>query len=233
MHISKCTFLTLQSFANDPQYRKGAGKPGVYIWGFSLESNDYSIPTKQATFFPYYVGKTQKCLAARTYEHVCNLKGGSYPVFDVVAAQAAGTLIGNVLWNYQKASKGAAKTVPIAAGPTLPNPIFPELLHFPEGVHAYWRFLTDVDILRQTDWMMKHFCVLFFEVENPTAVQLNKLEKHMGNLVGYDKLITKPYSDPKMNVTVTCKNGKQIDLESYSDLFKCCSTQMASAKFGL
>ena len=60
-------FKTLQDFHNNAIYRKGNGKAGVYVWGFSLEKKDFTVPTSPQMFFPYYVGKHYKDIYSRTH----------------------------------------------------------------------------------------------------------------------------------------------------------------------
>ncbi len=48
------------------------GKPGIYIWGWLDEENN---------FVPYYVGKANN-LAQRLFEHIGKLKGGLYSIYS-------------------------------------------------------------------------------------------------------------------------------------------------------
>jgi hypothetical protein len=220
MRVKQECFKTIKDFHNNPIYRKGNGKPGVYLWGFSLEQEDFTIPSEVDMFFPYYVGKTEGdkgCMYQRAHEHITNLCGGNYSVFDILSCASAGTLIGNVHASYQSVSK---KMKPLI-GPTLPNPSYINLLHFAEGVHRHYQFFNDESIKKQIEWMVKHFCITFFTPENFNKQDIVDLEKYIGNIVGYDKLITKRYSKPDMNVEIigSCKN---IQVLSYPDLFKNC-----------
>lgn len=222
MLLKQTCFLNIKNFSGNPSFRKGNGIPGVYLWGFSLEKADFKNPSTGTNFFPYYVGKSTKCLYSRTYEHICNLMGGGYSIFDIKRAYANGTPIGIVQKNYQKASKIAAGTMPVGGGPALPAPAsYADLLYFPEGPHLSMKYLTDPDIKNQIDWMLKHFCIMFFEPEKNNKTNLESLEKHIGNLVGYDRLITKSYKKPNLKVEVVNKRGN-IALNSYDDLFKNC-----------
>lgn len=111
---------------------------------------------KKEMFFPYYVGKIrvkQGVCIQRAHEHISSLCG-NYSIFNILNCVIAGTLIGDVQEAYQGVSKAAKKTRSIAL--TLPNPSFPDLLHFPEGVHRRTQFFTDKIITSQIDWMIKH-----------------------------------------------------------------------------
>lgn len=226
--IKQSCFLNSKDFSGNPAYRKGNGKPGVYLWGFSLEKGDFQNPSNIKNFFPYYVGVHQKCLYSRTYEHICNLYGGSYSIFDITNANSSGTLIGNIHKAYQKASKAAGSI----GGPILPDALYPDLLHFPEGVHLSMKYLTDYQIKVQVDWMVKHFCIMYFELDEYNKKNLKDLEKHIGNLVGYERLITKPYSKPSVEFEIYDSRGN-IPLKTYDDLFKHCLGSMTSVKFGI
>lgn len=227
--VQQC-FLTLQDFNGKPIYRKGKNNPGVYIWGFSLEQDDYAIPTTTDNFFPYYVGKSEPsgCIYKRVQEHTTELFGGNFSIFNVQAAKTAGTKIGDVHNSYKKISS----TEGIVGGPILPDPTFPELLHFPEGLHRMHTFLNDSEIQNQLDWMMKHFCVIFLRLENdPTKAQCRDLEKYIGNLIGYNRLINKPYAKPEIEVRIS--DYKNLKIENYADLFQSCQGRMKGSKFGI
>jgi len=228
MLIRQTCFQNIRNFTGNPTYRKGNKKPGVYLWGFSLEQGDFQNPSSIQNFFPYYVGKSQKCLYSRTYEHICNLYGGSYSIFDIANANTSGTPIGNI----QKAYQTDSKTAGLIGGPKLPAVSYPDLLHFPEGVHLSLKYLTDSKIIAQADWMMKHFCIMFLELDVYNKKNLEDLEKYIGNLVGYDRLITKPYNKPNIKVDIYDSRGN-IPLKIYDDLFKHCSGSMKSVKFGI
>jgi hypothetical protein len=60
MIVKQECFRTFEDFDKNPKFRKGSNNPGVYMWGFSLEKNDYTIPSSPVKFFPYYVGKVEK-----------------------------------------------------------------------------------------------------------------------------------------------------------------------------
>jgi len=217
-------FKTIKDFSKTPTFRKGNGTCGVYLWGFSLEESDFTIPTTPRNFFPYYVGKiednTKGCMYQRTQEHITSLVGGNLSIFDIKNASAMGTPIGTVHSSYQKASKCAKPSI----GPTLPDPPnFPNLLYFPEGVHRYFDFFTTPIIVNQIDWMVKHFCVTYFTPLGDDKQNIVDLEKFIGNIIGYENLNTKPYSIS--NLTVGIKNNPNdiaIAVNNYDDLFKHC-----------
>jgi hypothetical protein len=77
--IVEC-FKTLKDFKNNAKFRKGNGKAGVYIWGFSLEKEDFTIPSSLDNFFPYYVGKHYRDMYSRTHEHISTLAGGNFSI---------------------------------------------------------------------------------------------------------------------------------------------------------
>lgn len=231
MIIKQECFKTIKDFDKNPKYRKGNGTPGVYLWGFSLEDAIFTIPSKQNMFFPYYVGKIEGkkgCMYQRAHEHISSLTGGNYSIFDILNCRNAGTLIGNIHASYQNVSKYAKPGI----GTTLPDTSFPNLLYFPEGVHRHYQFFTDNSIIQQIDWMIKHFCITFFTLDDPSKNNIEDLEKFIGNIVGYEKLITKPYLKPDIHVEII-DTPTNITVTSYDDLFKHCRGKMTGVKFGL
>ena len=231
MIVEQDCFKTIKDFHGKSVYRKGNGKPGVYLWGFSLETGDFTIPSNKGMFFPYYVGKAEGvkgCMYQRANEHIAFLSGGNYSIFDILSCVSAGTPIGNVHTSYQKVSNSAKPGI----GPALPNPSFPNLLHFPEGIHRLYQFFTDKGITRQIEWMIKHFCITFFTLQNYNKKDIADLEKYFGNIVGYEKLTTKPYTKPNIHVEII-DNPANIVVKSYDDLFKHCRGKMTGQKFGL
>jgi hypothetical protein len=233
MILKQECFKTIKDFDKLPKHRKGNGEPGVYLWGFSLEKQDFTIPSKKEMFFPYYVGKIEGetgCMYQRAHEHISSLCGGNYSIFNILNCVIAGTLIGNVQEAYQGVSKAAKKTRSIA--PTLPNPSFPDLLHFPEGVHRHYQFFTDKMITSQIDWMIKHFCITFLALQNYNKKDIADLEKYVGSIVGYEKLITKRYLKPNIHVQIV-DTPQNVNVESYDDLFKHCRWKMTGVKFGI
>jgi hypothetical protein len=94
-------------------------------------------------------------------------------------------------------------------------------------VHRQYDFFFDTTgvIPKQIDWMLKHFCILYI---NPINVyhskNINDLEKIIGNLIGYDNLITKKYKyipeDLKIEIV---HNSKIAPLEKLEDLFTHCT----------
>jgi hypothetical protein len=223
MQVTIECFKTLRDYKNNPAYRKGNGKAGVYVWGFSLENADFTTPTTVNKFFPYYVGKHYKDMYSRTHEHVTYLSGGNFSIFDVLQCVKDKTKIGTVQKCYQNASNKGG----ISGGPRLPNSQFQNLIYFPEGVHRQYDFFFDTTgvIPKQIDWMLKHFCILYI---NPINVyhskNINDLEKIIGNLIGYDNLITKKYKyipeDLKIEIV---HNSKIAPLEKLEDLFTHCT----------
>ena len=222
MRIHQEWFKTLKDFDQNPKYRKGSNNSGVYMWGFSLEKNDYSVPSNSNMFFPFYVGKVEKqngCLYNRTQEHLGTIMGGNSSIFDFATLSTLSTIIpiGSIHSNYQKISEKAKKTGGI--GPCLPDSDFPYLLHFPEGVHRMLHFTNDPTIKAQIDWMLRHFCITYFRLEHYNKQDVKELEKFIGNLVGYKRLITIPYSNPNLNVEII-DTKSIIDVKLYDDLFK-------------
>lgn len=232
--VKQDCFLTLKDFKENPKFRKGNGGPGVYIWGFSMEGN-YQIPGHINQFVPYYVGKVDKlggCVYQRTQEHLTFLAGGNYPIFDIQTAhRLKNTDFGQIHRMYQKASAQAKKSN--ACGPLLPNPPFHHLLHFPEGIHTMLRFTTDSVIKAQVEWMLKRFCIMYFRPLNYSATDIIDLEKYIGNLVDYNKIITKKYIQiPSIHLEIENSKGN-IVVSDYEHLFKSCLIKMTSAKYGL
>lgn len=229
MNVTQTCFLNIKDFSGRDIFKKGNGKPGVYLWGFSLEEEAFKNPSSIRNFFPYYVGKSQRCMYARTFEHIGSLRGGHYPIFNVKAAHAGGIGVGSVHKLYQ----GASRTAKHVAGPMLPDSAFPSLMYFPEGAHLSLDFLSNPGVRKQVDWMMEHFCITFFELHAYSKKDLVDLEKYIGNLVGYDRLITKSYNKPNISVQVDGHSGSSIQIATYEDLFKRCMGRMMSVKYGL
>ena len=225
IQVEQECFKTLKDFqANPTKYRKGCGGPGVYVWGFSLEKTAYVTPSAVNLFFPYYVGKVEKangCMYQRTQEHFGSLMGGNLSVFDIVSASKHNTPIGKVSKQYQEISKVAKLTCSV--GVKLPDPQFSSLLHFPEGIHRMYQFTTDAAIRNQLDWMLEHFCITYFTVVDYNEFSIQELEKYIGSLIGYDRLITKPFSKPDLKVELVDSNGVTLfDINKQEDLFKHC-----------
>ncbi len=225
IQVKQECFKTLKDFqSNATKYRKGCGGPGVYVWGFSLEKTPYTIPSTVNLFFPYYVGKVEKangCMYQRTQEHFGSLMGGNLSVFDIVSASKNNTPIGKVIKQYQGVSKEAKLTS--REGASLPNPQFPDLLHFPEGIHRMYQFTTDTTIKKQLDWMLEHFCITYFTVVDYNKFSIQELEKYIGSLIGYDRLITKPFTKPDFKVELVDSNGVTLfDINDKKDIYNHC-----------
>lgn len=221
MRVTIECFKTLKYFQNNAHYRKGNGKGGVYIWGFSLEQNDFTAPTTLNNFFSYYVGKHYKDMYSRTHEHVASLSGGNYSVFDILKCSTLlNTSIGIVQKSYQNASKRAKPF----GGALLTDSLYPNLLYFPEGVHCHHNFFCNGIISKQIDWMLRHFCVLYVNpIGSFSSNDIDKLEKKIGQLIGYDKLITKSYNEDLSYFKVEIVNNlNTIHLEKFEDLFSYC-----------
>jgi|GEM_PF-3362007 hypothetical protein len=234
MKINQICFKTLKDFDSNSKYRKSTKNPGVYIWGFSLEKDEYTIPSNHNMFFPYYVGKVERengCMFDRTQNHLAQLMGGNYPIFDILASSTMSSPIGVIHKSYQKVSKKAKTTAGI--GPALPDPSFANLLHFPEGVHRMHHFTADTDIKSQLEWMLKHFCIMYLKLEKYNKKDIIELEKYIGNLINYDFLITKRLqANPNLKVTILNSSGN-INVVKKEDLFLGCRGQMLSSKFGI
>lgn len=224
----KC-FLTLKDFENNPKFRKGNGPGGVYLWGFSMEDNDFSVPTSPNKFFPFYVGKIYDDLYGRTAEHLAYLCGGNYPIFKIRECYNNKTLIGDVL----KAYKSSVKASPNSLGTCLPDSLYPNLLHFPQGIHLSKRYFTDADINSELDWMIKHFCITYFIPEKPNKSDIDQLEKKIGNTIGYNKLITKPYKNPKDFKVEIANEPENVVIDEYNDLFKSCRGTGLGSQIGI
>ena len=216
MQLKQTTFYTIDHFSGKPEYRKGYGPGGVYLWGFSMEENDYLEPTSDKMFFPYYVGKVYDDLYCRTFEHVASLVGGNQAIFDVKMCNSNEIKIGDILNNYKKKSKEQKQN----GGPKLPNMDFPGLLHFPEGIHLSKQFLNDDAIQKQIKWMIKHFCITYFIPIENTKKSIDDLEKRIGTLVNYNRLITKKYNagDWQDQIEIIDEVSNSL-LASYSDIF--------------
>ena len=62
---------------------------------------------------------------------------------------------------------------------------------------------------------------------------ISDLEKYIGNLVGYNKIITKKYNQiPSIHLEIENSKGNFV-VSDYEHLFKSCLTKMTSAKYGL
>lgn len=233
MILNQSPIYTINSFSELPLFRKGFGKSGVYLWGFSMEIDDYKIPSSHEMFFPYYVGKA-KDVYSRTYEHLASLVGGNYPLFDIVNSHNQKLNIGEIINKYQKQSR-IEKEV---GGPLLPNVNFPELLHFPEGIHLFKNFFSNEKLKKQIEWMLKHFCIVYFIPESNVAneISLYDLEKRIGNLVNYNKLITRPYivkEDESHNqISVKDVSGNHL-LQEYRNIFIYARGQIMGQEFGI
>ena len=220
MQVTIECFKTLKVFQNNAKYRKGNGKAGVYVWGFSLEKQDFIVPKSPKMFFPYYVGKNYKDVYSRTHEHIAFLSGGNYSIFDMLQCSTNGTKIGIEHRKYQIASKNSMP----ASGPVLPAPQFQNMLYFPEGVHRQYDFFFNSTISKQIDWMLRHFCILYI---NPNGhysrSDIDNLEKTIGQLIDYERLITKSYKNiPEDFKVEIVYNSKIIPLEKCEDLFTYC-----------
>lgn len=231
MILKQECFKTIKDFSRNSDYRKGTFKPGVYLWGFSLEKEDYTIPSSAEKFFPFYVGKHNSDMYGRTHEHISSLIGGNYSVFDILNCDLFKTKIGTVHRDYQIVSK---KSIP-SSGPILPHKDFPHLLHFPEGINTFYDLhVTKKNLIAdQLDWMIKHFCITYFVPENPNAIDIIDLEKIIGNLIGYEKLITKKYKMPKEYKIEIINAPTNIIVNNANDLFIKCKYKMKSVKFGI
>lgn len=229
LKINQTCLYTIKDFENNPKFRKGKNNPGVYLWGFSLENEDFKIPCSIDNFFPFYVGKVQEkgCLYNRTQEHLASMIGGNMPIFDFNNTIKS---IGKTHREYQKIS--SAKKNNNDVGPLLPNSDFPDLLHFPEGIHRMYEFVTNDIIQLQVDWMVKHFCITFFTLENYDKRDIIDLEKFIGNMVGYDRLITKPYTKPNIEVQIL-DSTEEIIVKKYEDLFVHIRGQIGLSKYGI
>ena len=227
--INQTCFYTLKDFMNDAKYRKGSNNPGVYLWGFSLEEGDFTIPSKIENFMPLYVGKVEQkgCLYTRTQEHLASMIGGNMPIFDF---QNKPSSIGVIHRNYQKVSSLQKRNNLI--GPELPNSNFPDLIHFPEGIHRMFDFVTNDLTQSQVYWMIKNFCITFFTLDNYNKSDLVDLEKFIGNMIGYNNLITKPYKKPNITVQIA-DTSKFISVNSYEDLFVHIRGQIGLSKYGI
>ena len=221
-------FKTLQDFHNNAIYRKGNGKAGVYVWGFSFEKKDFTVPTSPQMFFPYYVGKHYKDIYSRTHEHLAYLSGGNYSIFDILQCSSNGTKIGIEQRKYQTASKNSKP----ASGPVLPTTQFSNMLYFPEGVHRQNDFFFDGIISKQINWMLRHFCILYINpIGNFSSSDIDNLEKKIGQLIGYDRLITKPYNDILQDFEIEIENNKELILiEKWEDSFTYCQNTRIDKK---
>lgn len=210
-------FKTLKDLQNNSNYRKGNGKAGVYVWGFSLGAN-FTVPTSPQMFFPYYVGKSESDLYSRTHEHIATLAGGNFSIFDVLKCVTNNTNIGKVHRDYQNESKKAGTN----GGPILPNSRFSNMLYFPEGVHRQYDFFFNKSISNQIDWMLNHFCILYI-IPTSGKSNISTLEKKIGKIIGYDILNTKEYKNVPEDFKVEIVDNSEVfQLNKYEDLFTFC-----------
>lgn len=231
--LNQTPFYTINSFSEQPLFRKGSGKSGVYLWGFSMEKDDYKIPSSPEMFFPYYVGKA-KDVYSRTYEHLVSLVGGNYPLFDIINSHNQKLNIGDIINKYQIQSRLGKEL----GGPLLPNVNFSELLHFPEGIHLFKNFYSNDKLKNLIEWMLKHFCIVYFIPDSTESneTSLSNLEKRIGNLVNYNKLITRPYiiKEDKSDNQIFVKdvNGNNL-LQEYPNIFIYSRGQRMAQEFGI
>ncbi len=205
MIVTQEPFITLNDFEGNLNYRKGNGKGCVYLWGFSLEKNDFTPPSSDKMFFPYYVGKIYDDNYCRTHEHLTSLFGGNLPIFNIEECyKNKKKPIGEIISAYKR----QRKLIGIKNEITLPNPSYDNLLYFPEGINLYKYFYTNPEIRNQLDFMFKHFCISYFIPEEHNNWEIDLLEKKIGNLVDYSNLITKRYESPKdFEVLVKTETG--------------------------
>jgi hypothetical protein len=95
-----------------------------------------------------------------------------------------------------------------------------------------YQFTTDQGIKDQIDWMIRHFCITYFSLQEYDANGIVELEKFIGNLVGYDRLVTKRYNKPDLEVEII-DNKASIILKEYKDLFNHCRGVMVGKRFGI
>ena len=96
-------------------------------------------------------------------------------------------------------------------------------IYFPEGIHRMYQFTTDKTIKNQLDWMLEHFCITYFTVLDYNKFNIQELEKYIGSLIGYDRLITKPFAKPNLKVELVDSNGVTLfEINKQEDLFKHC-----------
>lgn len=194
MIVTQEPFKTLNDFEGIPTYRKGNGIGCVYLWGFSLEENDFTPPSTDKMFFPYYVGKIYDDNYCRTHEHLTSLFGGNLPIFNIKECIKDKKMpVGKVISAYKTDRKANGIKNIIA----LPDPNYANLLYFPEGINLYKYFHTNQEIRNQLDFMFKHFCISYFIPEKQNNWEIDLLEKKIGNIVDYSNLITKQYKSPK------------------------------------
>lgn len=73
---------------------------------------------------------------------------------------------------------------------------------------------------------------MYFELDNYNKKNLEDLEKFIGNVVGYDRLISKYYNRPNIDVEIY-NSRSNIPVKQYDDLFKHCTGSMTALKFGI
>lgn len=229
MKVKQKCFMSINDFSDNPEYRKGNGEGGVYLWGFSLEEKDFSIPSSPDKFFPYYVGKIYKDLYGRTAEHIASLAGGNYSVFKIKECVNNQIQIGEIIKKYKSSIKASS----VYSGTSLPDPLFPGLIHFPQGAHLSKKYFTDKIIQNELDWMIKHFCITYFIPTKQNKGDIDNLEKKIGNIIGYEKLITKPYKDPSDFIVEIENTPASITINKYEDLFTSCRGVMTGVKLGI
>lgn len=205
-------FRHLRDFSGKCKYRKDGRdkKPGVYIWGFKVSDKEM---VSENDFFPYYVGKHRTDVWARVSENVSELFGGNKAsIFDIQGCIQQQTKIGTVHRDYAKASSAAKPK----CGPNLPVGNYPNMLYFPEGLHRIVDFRTNKKLRTQLDWMEERFVVAVLSPVISSSTNVDMLEKCIGNLIGYDRLITKPYGQVNCNLKV---QGVNRNLANFGDLF--------------
>lgn len=191
MNVKQSPFYSLNDFDNNVEYCKHKNIiSGVYIWGFSMEEQPFTVPTNIQNFFPYYIGKHGN-LYCRFYEHLCGLKGGSYPIFDISYAHSYNLFIGDIQKKYESEIRKNRKNG--LSPSTLPN----GLLYFPEGTNVYKSFLSDTSLQEKINWMMKHIVFLYFYDDVKSNQKFLSTDAERGVLETY---LTK----------LTNKNGRKI-----------------------
>lgn len=237
MIVHQECFKTLKDFNNKSKFRKGTNNPGVYLWGFSLENTDFTIPSTSKKFLPFYVGKVagpNGCMYKRTQEHLCSLMGGNISIFEITSILASNMAIpdfGTIRSDYEKKSNAAKKVDNV--GPNLPDPNYPHLLHYPEGVHRMFHFNSSSEIKAEVDWMLKHFCITYFKPAHYNKEDIIDLEKYIGNIVEYKRLITKRYESPSNFNLEIVHEPKNIVVNEYEHLFEHCKGKMVGVEFGI
>ena len=221
MVVTQSKFLTLKDLINKscesckvPRCSCKLSTPGVYVWGFSLETQPFTPPSSASKFVPYYVGKSY-CVFKRFYEHLSVLKGGGYPIFDILSSHKLsncnfGALVRQLETNYKQQHKQSNNCSTMPNNSATNSAKSSSLLYYPAGAHVYDAFLGSRIIQSQIDWMFEHIVFTYFTSVN-YSLQLEKdrveLENRITQIIGKEYIISGGHAKPNNDLKVELLSG--------------------------